>query len=89
MRTTNYDKYPATSQQGELWMGWNNVTSQLNKTIARTANDTPFILVVECYQGVHQAELHAALAALNPWCSRSVPRQASLPSNSGIGGDWA
>ena len=66
MRTTNYDKYPATSQQGELWMGWNNVTSQLNKTIARTANDTPFILVVECYQGVHQAELHAALAALNP-----------------------
>ena len=66
MRKSNYDKKPATRVEGEMWKGWPAVLEQLEKTISLNENKDSCILVVECYQGVHHAELTAHLSKLNP-----------------------
>ena len=54
MRTPNYDKYPATRTEGKLYRGWAAISKQLG--LNRRGP-----LAVDCYTGVHEEELCAAL----------------------------
>lgn len=64
-RISNYDKYPAVTVAGDIWMGWEAIVSQLKEKISTVNTSKRFVLVVECYQGVHQEELSWALSKLN------------------------
>ena len=54
MRTSNYDKYPATQTEGKLYRGWENVRTVLDR-------DRKGPLAVDWYTGVHEEELSSAL----------------------------
>lgn len=62
MRKPNYDKYPATATTGKLWKGWQAIREELAGRIA--AVEGRFVVVVECYQGVHHKEIVPELQAL-------------------------
>lgn len=57
MRQSNYDKYPAISVKGACVSGWNKIVERL---------DGYRCVAVECYTGLHEAEIKEALLALNP-----------------------
>lgn len=65
MRNSNYDKSPSTEVGGTLYKGWEAILTCL-KEDCMLATATRYILVVECYQGVHHAELIKQLAVLSP-----------------------
>lgn len=48
MRKSNYNKYPSTSIDGYIWLGWNDILSELSKTR---------ILAVDFYSGVLEDEV--------------------------------
>ena len=54
MRTLNYDKFPATSTEGRLFRGWEDIRGELD--LVRRGP-----LAVDWYIGVHEEELSAAL----------------------------
>ena len=66
MRTSNYDKYPATRLDAELWQGWETIRSVLSQQ--KTTKKDRFILVIECYQGVYHQEIEPELQKLAPDC---------------------
>lgn len=66
MRTSNYDKYPATRLDAELWQGWEAIRSVLSQQ--KTTKKDRFILVIECYQGVYHQEIEPELQKLAPDC---------------------
>lgn len=66
MRKSNYDKYPATVVKGTLWKGWNEILSLLKLNYSLPQGKKYYIVVVECYQGVHHPELLEQLAKLVP-----------------------
>lgn len=66
MRKSNYDKSPATSVEGNLWKGWDNVLAVLKEASSLPDGKSKFVLVVECYQGIHLPEMEAHLEKLNP-----------------------
>lgn len=57
MRKSNYDKTPSTVVGGTLYKGWEAVLGRLKEACNLQDDKTQHILVVECYQGVHHAEL--------------------------------
>lgn len=59
---SNYNKMPYMPVQGEVITGWNSIAGKLRNKL--TAGR--YVLVVECYQGVHHAELTRGLALVNP-----------------------
>lgn len=63
MRKSNYDKYPATRVEGELWKGWQAIREKL---AAVCDAEKVRVLVVECYQGVYHEEIIEGLKALAP-----------------------
>lgn len=63
MRKSNYDKKPATVIEGECLIGWPAVLEQLKK---ERGSKRSYILVVECYHGVHHAEIIQQLQTLRP-----------------------
>ena len=52
MRKSNYDKYPATRIEGELYRGWESIRKELDR-------DRKGPLVVDWYTGVHEDEFKA------------------------------
>lgn len=66
MRKSNYDKAPATRVEGTLYKGWEAVIERLKDDCCLSDGKTRHILVVECYQGVLNAELAEELAKLSP-----------------------
>lgn len=66
MRKSNYDKAPATRVEGTLYKGWAAVIERLKDDCCLSDGKTRHILVVECYQGVLNAELAEELAKLSP-----------------------
>lgn len=66
MRKSNYDKSPATPVDGSLWKGWDNVLPVLKEACRLPEGKRNFVLVVECYQGVHLQEMNMQLAKLEP-----------------------
>lgn len=49
----NYDKFPATKTDGRVWTGWEAIASRLSKEK---------ILAVDCYTGVYEDQVEAALS---------------------------
>lgn len=66
MRKSNYDKKPAVCVDGKVWKGWAAILEQLKNSISFADDRKCCTLVVECYHGVHHAELIRNLSALNP-----------------------
>ena len=64
MRTSNYDKYPATRLDAEVWQGWEAIRAEW----LRRKKEGRFVLVVECYQGVYHHEIEPELRKLAPAC---------------------
>lgn len=66
MRTSNYDKFPATPVPAphatDLWCGWESIATRLAVALADRPNRNR-IVALECYTGVHHAAVAAALAA--------------------------
>ena len=54
MRKPNYDKYPATRTEGQLFRGWDAIRAQWSMNPRGP-------LAVDCYTGIHEQELEAAL----------------------------
>ena len=57
MRKSNYDKYPATVVNGTLWKGWEEIRLRQELACGIPKDRKRHVLVVECYQGIHHAEL--------------------------------
>ena len=62
MRRSNYDKFPVTNITGEIWVGIEDIISQLQREIVKK----DFILVVDCYVGVSLDKLYECLINLHP-----------------------
>ena len=60
---TNYNKTPLFPIAGKAFSGWNSIIQEL---MMRINNNSRYVLVVECYQGVHHDELIQNLSCLNP-----------------------
>ncbi len=59
MRTSNYDKYPATVvEDGRLWAGWADILAELGRTEG--------LLAVDFYAGVLEEEVIGQLKKLSP-----------------------
>ena len=59
MRTSNYDKYPATVVEGgRLWAGWGDILAELGRAEG--------LLVVDFYAGVLEEEVVGQLKTLSP-----------------------
>jgi len=67
MRKSNYDKFPSCLVQGfddACWSGWPAIARQLSATIA---GKSKAVIAIECYPGVHEAEILDGLqSALSP-----------------------
>lgn len=61
----NYNKYPSFSVGGDLFSGWNLILEELGAKIQKH-NNSRYVLIVECYQGVYHHELLQGFAGLNP-----------------------
>ena len=55
VRSSNYDKYPATKTEGSVWVGWDAIVSRL-------LQEQPSVLAVDCYAGVYEEAVEAAFA---------------------------
>ena len=57
MRNSNYDKYPATTVKGDVYVGWEAIRNVLD-------NCVKWPLAVDCYTGVFENDIIAALAGI-------------------------
>ena len=62
---SNYNKNPFFPIKGELFSGWEAINNKLKAKISESTKEN-YVLVVECYHGVHHSELIAELQKLNP-----------------------
>ena len=62
---SNYNKIPFFPIRGELFSGWETIRRKLKVEISKSTKER-YVIVVECYQGVHHAELLAEFQKLNP-----------------------
>ena len=61
MRKPNYDKYPATVIDGNIFQGWGEIRGVLASKLSEKA-----VLAVDCYTGVYEKELIDELSLLQP-----------------------
>jgi len=61
---SKYNKTPHFPIDGKLFAGWKFILEELNLKI-RNSSSGRFVLVVECYQGVHHDELFQGFNSLN------------------------
>lgn len=62
---SNYNKVPLFPIKGKLYAGWEEIRIKIRSEV-KLATKENYIVVVECYQGVHHSELIAELSLLNP-----------------------
>jgi len=62
---SNFNKYPSFPVDGELYSGWDAIRTKLKSEICQSTKNR-YIIVVECYHGVHYNELINGLSQLNP-----------------------
>jgi len=63
--SSNYNKYPiiqVKGREGHLFRGWDAIVNRLNRELSMIPGRKK-IVVVECYQGVDDAEVFGALSA--------------------------
>ncbi len=65
MKESNYDKFPATEVDGDLWTGWDEIRNELF-CACHTTNDSLYTVVIECYQGVYYKNIADELEKLHP-----------------------
>ncbi len=66
MHTVTYDKFPAVCVPGGhgVWRGWEEITRHLREALAGAASrSSRWVVAVECYPGVHEAEIARAVEA--------------------------
>lgn len=63
MRTSNYDKFPFVEVDGSCISGWEEIVAVLKE---RVAGEKKSVIVIECYPGVHEAEMLLSLEGLSP-----------------------
>ena len=62
--TTNYNLAPSFPVNGKVFSGWDLIMKELKSRIENSHHNR-YILIVECYQGVHHSELRNAFQLLN------------------------
>lgn len=62
---SDYNKNPYFPIEGELFSGWDTIRIKLESKVKQSKINR-YVIVVECYQGVHHTELIAAFNQLNP-----------------------
>jgi len=62
---SNYNKTPFITIPGKLFSEWDTIREEVNRKI-RNSTSNHFVLVVECYQGVHHSELLKEFSLLQP-----------------------
>jgi len=62
---SNYNKVPFFPIPGKLYSGWEEIRTKISVGINNTTKES-YVVVVECYQGVHHAELMTELNLLSP-----------------------
>ena len=65
MVKSNYNKFPAISLSGEIWLGWDSIYHTLKEQISAPSKER-FVVIVECYQGVNHQELINGFKQLSP-----------------------
>jgi len=63
LRTSNYDKFPFVEVDGSCTSGWEKIVAVLKE---RVAGKKKSVIIVECYPGVHEAEVLSFLEGLSP-----------------------
>lgn len=61
MRTSNYDKYPATKIQGFILEGWDNILQAIRCTL-----DTNPVVALDTYVGVYEEEIISYIKTIQP-----------------------
>ena len=74
MRKANYDKYPSTIVEGSVRIGWENIAHRLVEGLETN-------LVVDCYTGVLEEDI---TAALSPYFSSIVHTNSLMKSEEQI-----
>ena len=78
-----YDKSPViqvSGRSGECWRGWDAVCGQINHAVEqRRGNRDRFVVAVECYTGLHEAEVAGGLRRGLRKRSSSRPVKYSRP----------
>jgi hypothetical protein len=80
---SNYDKYPCVRVTGcaeDCLTGWPVITKEIDSRIRQLGKPAATI-VVECYQGVHEAEIVSAFAAQFPDAAIMRASESMLPEN--------
>lgn len=62
---SNYIKKPSFPILGNVFSGWNTIITELQNKI-KDSTKNRFVVVIECYHGVHQSELLNRLNSLSP-----------------------
>lgn len=62
---SNYNKNPYFPIDGKLFSGWEAIRIKLKGEISQSTKSR-YVIVVECYQGVHHTEMITELSQLNP-----------------------
>lgn len=63
-RSSNYDKYPATRIDADIWEGWDEIVAEL--TSHSSTDRGNFTVAIECYQGVYHEEIEPELKKAFP-----------------------
>jgi len=63
LRTSNYDKFPFVEADGSCINGWEGIAEMLKE---RTTGKKKAVIVIECYPGVHEAEVLSGLKKMSP-----------------------
>ncbi|MDR1336203.1 MAG: class I mannose-6-phosphate isomerase [Tannerella sp.] len=74
---SNYDKYPyirVSDRSADCLTGWQAVTEEIDRKV-KQLNRPVVTVVVECYQGVHEKEIVAALAERFPGSRAILSRE--------------
>ena len=69
MRRSNYDKFPCVDvpgTAGRAWRGWAAIAARLRDEVSRLQAAGNQVVVIECYTGVHDEEIRAALRPVLP-----------------------
>lgn len=64
MRTSNYDKFPSVDSPMAsdcVWRGWSAIGAKLRETLTHRADGARPVIAIECYVGVLEDEITAAL----------------------------
>ncbi|MDR3267529.1 MAG: class I mannose-6-phosphate isomerase [Tannerella sp.] len=82
---SNYDKYPfirVSDRSADCPAGWSAITGEIDRRLQLSDPQAAArIIVIECYQGVHEAEITSALTTKYPAAECLLSSAAMLPED--------